>query len=83
MMSLMTSHMTSYGLNNEGFPTKHQLKLKIAPASSVDYSSCDTYMYVYRQTCIYVCTYIHISHMHVYIQVYVFMHISIHIQIYI
>ena len=26
----------------KGFPAKQQLKLKIAPISSVDYSSCDT-----------------------------------------
>ena len=26
----------------KGFPTKHQLKLKITPVASVDYPHCDT-----------------------------------------
>ena len=26
----------------KGFPAKYQLQLKIAPISSLDYSSCDT-----------------------------------------
>ena len=32
----------------KSFPTKHQLKLEVAPISSVAYLSCDTYIH----TCI-------------------------------
>ena len=65
----------------KGFPVKYQLKLKIAPVSSADYSSYDIWNYTFRcacsQTCMSLCACMYIC-VHTCVPN-LYLHVTIHI----